>query len=194
MKTWITICAICSWMWSFGQIDTTIWRTEKKMEDNNYILNIPNDWKKVAIIEGTGQEFKFDLTGIGITTTCNSAPVTANFQISRVKGNDMKAAKDLAINDFMVFSDRVQEPNYTYDSSAVIAKTGQTGEMIRTRYYRRSKVSNYCRYFYNVYSEKADAIFMLNLNFQFKDARYDIERSNRFKEYAERVFRNFELR
>lgn len=194
MKTITLIGAVLCALVTNAQIDTAVWKVEKKIEDNRYVLNLPNDWKKVPLTEGSGLEYKFELTGIGITTTSNSAPVTAFFTITRTKGNDLKAAREAVINEFMVFNDRVMEPNYQYDSTTLTIRTKQTGDMLHTRYYRRSKVSNYSRYYFNIYSEKADAVFTLTMTFQYKDARYDLERSNRFREYAERTFRNMELR
>jgi hypothetical protein len=179
---------------SYGQIDPNLWKSVNKVEDNKYIITIPDAWKKVTITEGTGVDYKFDFSGVGIPATVNSAPLYANFTIARIKGNNIQQASDQAVADFSGFYDRVTEPNYNYDTTTATIKSGETGKVIHTRYYRRSKVSNYSKFYYIIYNAKADETYLLNFNFQYKDAMYDIERTGRFKDYTAEIFSHFEFR
>jgi hypothetical protein len=179
---------------SFAQTDTTIWESVKKVEENNYIISIPQGWKETLITANSGMEHKFELTGIGIVGTVQSAPMNAFFSISKVEGLDNKVALENVLQDFTVFYDRVTEAGANYDTASLAVKSGEVGTYLHTRYYRRSKVSNYSRYYLVVPYPKLNATFILSFLFQYKDATYDIERSGRFKSYAEKVFSTFLLR
>lgn len=176
------------------QSDPALWNSQMKVEENKYILNIPDAWKKVTIGEGLGMEHKFDFGGVGIPASLAGSPLYAYFTISRISGNKYAQAKEQVLNDFTVFYDRVTEPGYNYDTTTTIIKTGQTGTLLHCRYYRRSKVSNYSKYYLIIYSPAADETYILALNFQYKDASYDVERSAHFNDYAKQVFAHFEFR
>ena len=177
-----------------AQSDDGVWRSVVKIEDNKYILNLPDAWKKITVSEGSGFDFKFDFTGVGIPATVGGAPLYAQFTISRMSGDKHGSAMDQVMNDFSVFYDRVTEPGYNYDTTTATIKSSQTGTMLHSRYYRRSKVSNYSKYYLLIYSPKADETYILTVNFQYKDPSYDIERSAHFNEYAMQIFGHFEFR
>ena len=172
----------------------SLWNNIMKIEDNKYIIHLPDVWKKVSIAEGSGIDYKFDLSGAGIPATLNGSPMYGFFSVARMAGKKEVQATDQVLLDFTSFYDRVTEPGYNYDTTTAVIKTGQSGKLIHTRYYRRSKVSNYSKYYMIVYSPKTDDTFILALNFQYKDPSYDIERSSELKEYAKQIFAHFELR
>jgi hypothetical protein len=188
----LSFCLVA--LFSFGQYNAAIWSSQLKAENNHYILNLPDKWKKVNIPDGSTIDLKYDFTGVGIPAVSGGTPVNANFTISKLSGNKYKEAMDQVINEFSTFSDRVSEPGYNYDTTTVTIKTREAGTVLHTRYYRRSKVSNYTKYFMVIYSAKSDETYILSMNFQYKDASYDIERSAHFSEYATQVFTRFELR
>jgi hypothetical protein len=179
---------------SYCQADTSIWNNVMKIEDNKYILNLPDQWKKVTITDGAGLDYKFDFSGIGIPAMVGPSPLYANFTISHMKGYKKPQAMDQVLTDFSSYYDRVTEPGYNYDTTSVDIKSGQSGLVLHSRYYRRSKVSNYSKYYLIIYSSKYDETYILTLNFQYKDATYDIERSAQFSSYAMQVFKHFEFR
>jgi hypothetical protein len=49
-----------------AQIDTTIWNSTKKIEDNRFVAEIPQDWKVVTIANASEYSHKYEFTGIGI--------------------------------------------------------------------------------------------------------------------------------
>ena len=177
-----------------AQADTTIWSSIKKIEENNYIISMPQGWKETLVSENSGMQHKFELTGIGIPFTVLGAPMNAFFSISKVEGTDTKVALENVTLEFSGFYDRVTESGSNFDTTQINIKSGETGTMLHTRYYRRSKVSNYSRYYLVVPNAKLNATFVLSILFQYKDASYDIERSGRFKAYSEKVFRSFVFR
>ena len=179
---------------AYSQADATVWDSQVKVEDNKYILNLPDKWTKVTLADGSPIDFKFDFTGVGIPATVGTGPLYANFTISRLPGNKHSQAMDQVMTDFSVFYDRVTEPGYNFDTTTAPIKTGETGTVLHSRYYRRSKVSNYSKYYLVIYSPKADETYTLTLNFQYKDPSYDIERTAHFTEYAMKVFDHFEFR
>ena len=194
-KIFFLFCFCIPVMAVYSQTDqASLWNSVFKQEDNKYIINMPDGWRKVDIANTSGFDYKYDFSGVGIPATLGGAPVYANFTIARMSGNKHSQAMDQVINDFAVFYDRVTEPGYNYDTTTVTIKSGQIGTMLHTRYYRRSKVSNYSKYYLILYSPKTDETYILTLNFQYKDANYDIERSAHFTDYATQVFGHFELR
>jgi hypothetical protein len=181
-------------MAAHSQSDQTVWDSQMKAEDNKYILNLPDKWKKVAVAEGSGIDYKYDFSGVGIPAIVGGSPLYANFTISKMAGNKHSQAMDLVMTDFSVFYDRVTEPGYNFDTTNATIKTSQTGTVLHSRYYRRSKVSNYSKYYMVIYSSKYDETYILTLHFQYKDPGYDIERTAHFTEYAMQVFGHFEFR
>ena len=177
-----------------GQSDPSIWNSVIKVEANKFVLSLPDQWKKVVLAEGSPIDYKFDFTGAGIPANMGGSPLYANFTISHITGNAYNKAMDWVLNDFTVFYDRVTEPGYNYDTALVTIKTTETGALLHSRYYRRSKVSNYSKYYFIVYSPKADITYILALNFQYKDPSYDIERTAHFSDYALQVFKRLEFR
>ena len=187
-----SLCLIT--LFTFGQYNPAIWNSQLRAESNKYVLSLPDGWKKVSLPEGALFDFKYDFTGVGIPAFFAGTPLLANFTISRLTGNKYQEAMAQVESEFTNLGDRVAEPGYNYDTTTATIKTGETGTVLHTRYYRRSKVSNYSKYHLIVYSAKYDETFILSLNFQYKDATYDVERSAHFAEYATQVFGHFEFR
>lgn len=178
-----------------GFCQNDLWNTIIKQEDNQYIINMPEGWKRVDIAGTSGKDYKFDFSGVGIpATTAEGAPVAANFTIERMAGHNYSAALEKVAGEFTVFYDRVTEPGYSMDSTSATIKSGETGTVVHSRYYRRSKVSNYSHYYLIVDSKKNNEMYILALHFQYKDPMYSIERSGHFSDYAMQVFRHFEIR
>lgn len=171
-----------------------IWNSIMKIEDNRYILNLPDAWKKVSIADGSGIDYKYDLSGAGIPPLVNGSAMYGFFTIARISGKKESQAMEQVLLDFTSFYDRVTEPGYNYDTATATIKSGQTGTVVHTRYYRRSKVSNYSKFYLIVYSAKTDDTYILTLNFQYKDPIYDIERTAHLRDYVNEIFEHFEFR
>jgi hypothetical protein len=179
----------------FGQSDVSVWNSVTKVQDNNFMATFPDGWKKVTQAEGSQADYKYELTGVGIPAIAReNSPLYGFFTISHLQGNKFGKAQEQIVTEFTNFNDRLTEINYNYDSASAIVKSGQTGKLLHTRYYRRTKVSNYSNYYLIVYSPKADQTYVLALHFQYKDTSYDIERTAKMKEYALAVFSRFEFR
>ena len=194
IRAFLITCLILTAYTGYGQISGGLWNSIMKVEDNRYILNLPDAWKRVTIAEGSGIDYKFDLSGAGIPPTMNGSPMYGFFTLARMSGKKEQQAMDQVLMDFTSFYDRVTEPGYNYDTSTTVIRTGQTGTMLHTRYYRRSKVSNYSKYYLIVYSPKTDDTYILTVNFQYKDPSYDVERSAHLTEYVIQIFGHFEFR
>lgn len=188
LSIYLSICALAV----SAQAD--IWSAIQKVEANKYIVNLPDGFKRVSIPEGSGTDFKFDLSGVGLLPTVNGSPMYAFYTVSRLSGHKEAQAMEQSVLEFSSFYDRVTEPGYNFDTTTATIQTGQSGTLLHTRYYRRSKVSNYSRYFLIVYAAKTDETYILSLNFQYKDPSYDIERSAALTDYVKKVFAHFELR
>ena len=194
-KLVLLFCVFGLVLTSRGQSDQVgLWNSITKLEDNRYIINMPEGWKKVELAVTSGFDYKYDFQGVGLPSMVYGSPLYANFTVSRMSGNKPGQAMDQVINDFTVFYDRVTEPGYNYDTTSASIQTGQTGTMLHTRYYRRSNVSNYSKYYLIFYSIKTNETYTLTVNFQYKDANYDTERSAHMTEYAKQIFAHFELR
>ena len=193
-KIFLVTCLFIIACKGYGQASAAIWNSIIKVEDNRYIINIPDGWKKVTIAEGSGVDYKYDLTAVGIPPVVNGSAMYGSFTIARIPGKKESQAMDQVLMDFTAFYDRVTEPGYNYDTAIATIKSGQTGKVLHTRYYRRSKVSNYSKYYLIVYSTGTDDTFLLTLNFQYKDPSYDVERSTNLRDYVMEVFKHFEFR
>ncbi|MBS1618682.1 MAG: hypothetical protein JST76_09195 [Bacteroidetes bacterium] len=185
---YLSVCAL------LASAQADIWSAIQKVEANKYIINIPDAFKRVSIPEGAGTDFKFDLSGVGLSATVNGAPMYGFYTVSHLSGHKEAQALEQCQLEFSSFYDRVTEPGYNFDTTTATIQTGQSGTLLHTRYYRRSKVSNYSRYFLIVYADKADETYVLSVTFQYKDPGYDIERSAALGDYVRKVFAHFELR
>lgn len=177
-----------------GCLAQDIWSAIQKVEANKYIINIPDAYKRVSIPEGSGTDYKFDFTGVGLPATVNGAPMYGFYTISHLSGHKEAQALEQSTLEFSSFYDRVTEPGYNFDTSSAAIQGGLTGTLLHTRYYRRSKVSNYSRYFLIVYSGKTDETYILAVTFQYKDPGYDVERSSALTDYVKKVYSHFEIR
>lgn len=177
-----------------AQIDTTVWNSTKKIEDNRFVAEIPNDWKNVVLPNASDLTFKFEYTGIGIKPIHLESAVTAFFTIKKSEFTDITSIMEDELKDFNNFSDKVQEANYKFDTSTVKTKSGEVGFYYHTRFYRRSKASNYSRYYAIIQNPKSKDYYVLAFWYQYKDPTYDIERSNKFKEYVFKTVSRFTLR
>lgn len=177
-----------------AQIDTTIWNSTKKIEDNRFVAEIPQDWKVVTIANASEYSHKYEFTGIGIKPMVLQSPVTAFLTIKKATQTDVKAILEEELKDFNTFYDKVQEANYSVDSSTVKLKTGEDGFYLHTRFYRRSKASNYSRFYLVAQNKKTNDYYVFAYWFQYKDPTYDIERNNRLKEYVLKAMSNISFR
>lgn len=73
----------------------------------------------------------------------NSSPVNAFYTIQLSQKDSFQAIIEEQLADFLVLSDKVQEPNYIFDSTSFTTKSGLKSTIVHTRYYRRSKAANY---------------------------------------------------
>jgi hypothetical protein len=194
LVNYLILCITLTSTHLFAQTDTTIWQSVSKYENNRYILTLPEKWRKVTLPDASPTEVKYDITGVGIPATVNGSPMVSHFTISRIAGNNIPKAVSEITDEYNGFSDKVLEPNVSFDSTEVAIHSGEKALYMHSRFYRRSKVSNYSKYYLVLYSPKADATFTLYMHFQYKDPMYNVERSSAFKDYAMRVFGRFLLR
>lgn len=124
----------------------------------------------------------------------NSSPVNAFYTIQLSQKDSFQAIIEEQLADFLVLSDKVQEPNYIFDSTSFTTKSGLKSTIVHTRYYRRSKAANYSRYLMIVQNPKTQKYVVATFWLQYKSPLYDIERAMFFKEYAERTFSRFMFR
>ena len=129
----------------YSQTDHSIWDVVTKVDANHYTITIPERWKKIITAEGAAVDYKFDVSGVGIPAMTNSSPIYAFFTIAQMSGDKLSQAREQAISEFTTFYDRVSEPGYNYDTTTATIKTGETCTVLHTRFYRRSKVSNFSK-------------------------------------------------
>ena len=107
----------------YAQATPALWNNIMKIEDNKYIIHLPDAWKKVTVAEGSGIDYKFDLSGAGIPATLNGSPMYGFFSVSRMAGKKEVQATDQVLLDFTSFYDRVTEPGFNYDTTTAAIKT-----------------------------------------------------------------------
>ncbi len=194
LRSIFSICLVLFFNAIFAQQDTSVWKSTQYIEHNQFRSEIPQSWKEVKLANTAEFLFKYELTGIGMPGIFNSSPVTAFYTIQESSKDSLTTIIEEQLADFLVLSDKVQEPNYVYDTAGIAIKSGQIGTIVHTRYYRRSKASNYSRYIMIVENPKTQKYFVATFWFQYKSPLYDIERALFFKEYAYRAFSRFMFR
>ena len=177
-----------------AQTDTSIWRTTRYVERNEYVFSVPERWQRVDQTDQAYITEKFNLSGIALPVQINDAPLTAYFTLRKVACDNIAFAENYIVSEFTGYTDRTTAPGYNYDTDSIVIKSGQRATFYNTRYYRRTKVSNYSRYDLVVYSEKHKCAYLLNFTFQYKDPTYYCETQYLFKDYAVRVFKSLMLR
>lgn len=177
-----------------AQADTSVWRTTKYIERNDYIFSIPEKWQRVDQTDQAYITEKFNFTTIALPVQVNDAPLTAYFTLRKVKCDSITFGENYVVSEFTGYTDRTTAPGYNYDTDSIQIKTGERATVYSTRFYRRTKVSNYSRFDMVVYSEKHKCAYLLNITYQYKDPTYYCEGQFMFKDYALRVFRSLQLR
>ena len=180
----------------FAQRDTSIWMSEQMVEQNNYIITIPQKWKSVTLSAQNEFKYKFELTGIGVKPMFKDAPVTAFMTLKEIKGDiSVDSVLNLEKEQLLLLKDRIVESSaMDFDTASISIKTGETGTMLHTRYYRRVKVQNYSTYYFAVKHPKNNDVFLMTMTFTYKDSTYKFEFDEKLKNYAERVFSKLKLR
>jgi hypothetical protein len=82
-KNILTALVLGSFFSVSAQIDTTVWNSTKKVEDNRFVAEIPQDWKVVTIANASEYSHKYEFTGIGIKPMVLQSPVTAFLTIKK---------------------------------------------------------------------------------------------------------------
>jgi hypothetical protein len=195
MKNIVTLTFVCCYCFStYAQADTSVWRTTKYIERNDYIFSIPEKWQRVDQTDQAYITEKFNFNTIALPVQVNDAPLTAYFTLRKVKCDDIAFAENYVVSEFTGYTDRTTAPGYNYDTDSINIKTGEKATVYSTRFYRRTKVSNYSRFDLVAYSAKHKYAYILTVTYQYKDPTYYCEGQYMFKDYALRVFRSLQLR
>jgi hypothetical protein len=177
-----------------AQTDTSIFKVIKGVEANEYVFQVPENWKKVPQIPNAPIDQKFEFTAVGLPLTINDAPLTAFLILRKLECDSIQAGENFIISEFTGYPDRVNQMGETYEKEPLVISSGETATLIHTRFYRRSKVSNYSRYDLVAYSAKRKAAYMLTITFQYKDPNYRVEADLRLRQYCIRVLKTLVLR
>lgn len=179
---------------AYAQRDTSVWNTITKTETNEYIISVPDKWNRYVPLDQSTKEYKFEFTNVAIPAQINNAPLVATCTTRRFATDSVQRAIDFVLGEFTGLPDRITQAGYNYDVEDFTNNNGQKGTVITTRYYRRSKVSNYTRYDYITYSPKFKTAYIVTITYQYKDPGYMCETDHKFREYAFRVFKRFMVR
>lgn len=179
---------------AYAQRDTTVWSNVTKTETNEYIITVPHKWTKFVPLDQSTKEYKYEFTNIGIPAQINSAPLVATCATRRFATDSIQRAIDFVLGEFTGLPDRITQAGYNYDIEDFTNYNGQKATIISTRYYRRTKVSNYTRYDYIQYSAKYKTAYIVTITYQYKDSSYMCETDHKFRDYAFRLFSRFLIR
>lgn len=177
-----------------SQTDTTIYKVIKIVEANEYTFRVPEKWQKVPQVASMPIDEKFEFTSVGIPFTLNGSPLTAFLILRKLDCDSIQAGENFIIKEFTDYPDRICPVGESYEADSLFIASGEKATFIHTRYYRRSKVSNYSRYDLVAYSQKRKAAYMFTTTFQYKDPTYMAEADLRLRQYAVRVLKSLALR
>jgi hypothetical protein len=177
-----------------AQRDTSAFNFISKTETNEYIISVPEKWTRYVPLDQSTKEYKFEFTGVAIPAQINNAPLVATCTTRRFVTDSINRAIDFVLGEFTGLPDRITQAGYNYDTEDLTIASGQKATLISTRFYRRSKVSNYSRYDMIVYSAKFKTAYIVTITYQYKDPSYMCETDHKFREYAFRIFKRFQVR
>jgi hypothetical protein len=177
-----------------AQTDTSIFKVIKAVEANEYLFRVPEQWKNIPQIENAPIDQKFEFTNVGLPLKVNDAPLTAFLILRKMNCDSIEQGVNFIINEFTGYADRVNQAGETYEKDTITISSGEKAILIHSRFYRRSKVSNFTRYDLVAYSPKRKAAYMLTITYQYKDATYRIEADLKLRQYAVRILKSLVLR
>jgi hypothetical protein len=177
-----------------AQADTSIFKDIKKVEMMEYLFTVPQRWRKIDPVDNATKDKKFDFSGVGLPDIYKSTPLTATFTLRVHNCDSIQPAVDFAINELTSYPDRLTPPGKNYSRDSMTIASGDTGVLLGTDYYRRSKSANYTIYELILYSKKRKAAYILNVTYQYRDSAYTAAADLRLKQYALRIFQNLILR
>lgn len=177
-----------------AQTDKSIFDHLKQVESNEYVLSVPERWKQMNHLDREMRDQRFEFTDVGLPHTLNNAPLTAFFTLRYLPCEKEAIADSFIINEFSSYSDRVVSPNYDYATDTITISSGEKATLFHTRYYRRTKASNFTRYDMVVYSDSRKTAYMLTSTFQYKDPNYMLEADFKLKDYIHNVYSSLHLR
>ncbi|MDB5281324.1 MAG: hypothetical protein JWO06_399 [Bacteroidota bacterium] len=177
-----------------AQVDTTVFAAQKKVETAEYVLRVPELWRKLPDIDASSRDRKYEFSEVALPKMFNKTPLIAQFSLRKYVCDSIRAAEEFVVSELTSFPDRITEPGRNYAKDTITVESGEKAIIISTRYYRRTRVSNYSQFDMVVYSKKRKTAYMLNVTFQYRDPTYGIETDMKFREYALRVFKTLVLR
>ncbi len=194
MKYLKTIVFVLLYFVSIAQTDTSVFNSTTTVETNEYTFRVPEKWHNIPQIDASSRDQKFEFTDVALPHIINNAPVTAFFVLRKTESENINHGVNFVTTEFSSYPDRVTPAGQDYQTDSIKIASGETALLITTRYYRRSKASNFTRYDLIAFSEKRKTSYMLTVTYQYKDPTYAIEFNLKLKEYAMRVFKTLVLR
>jgi hypothetical protein len=190
----IVLILCCLSSLAHAQNDTSVFTKQKEVSTSEYVLMIPEQWKNIPGIDISSKDRKYSFSGIGLPEEFNHVPVSANLSLRRYECNKIAVAEDYIISEMTSYPDRVTPPGENYKTDTLTIKSGETGALYSTRFFRHTKVYNFSRFDLIVYSPKRKAAYMFTIVFQYRDPTYAFEKDNNLRQYALRFFSNILLR
>ncbi len=194
MRSTLVLLFIFLELFVFAQTDTSVFKVFKKVELADYVLSLPDGWKKVEHSDISVKDLKYEFTGVGLPKEFNNSQLTAFFTLRKFDCKGITDAEDYILTEFSSYPDRVTPKGFSYERDSTNILSGEKGTLFFTHFYRNRKMLNYARYDMVVYSKKRKAAYMLTVTYTFKDTTYGIESSLNLKQYALRVFSRLLLR
>jgi len=182
---------------SFGmnaQNDTSVFTKQKEIANNEYVFLVPEQWKNIPQMDISSKDRKFEFSSVGLPKEFNHVPVTATLTLRKFDCNNISKAVDYTITEITSFPDRVTQPGHNYETDTLKILSGENATLFSSRFYRRTKITNYSRYDLIAYSKKRKAAYMFTITFQYLDPTYAFETDNKLRQYALRFFGNILLR
>jgi hypothetical protein len=177
-----------------AQNDTSVFDKRQEVATSDYIFYVPGQWKKIQQIDASSKDRKFEFTGVGLPSEFNHIPVTATLTLRKYECPDVTRAEDYIVSEITSSPDRTTEPGCNYQTDTLKILSGEKAILLSTRFYRRTKITNYSRFDLIAYSKKRKAAYMFTIVFQYRDPTYAFEADNKLTQYALDVFDKVLLR
>lgn len=182
---------------AYAQLDTTIWDDVKIYENSEMSVEVPSKWRYFSDLTNEKFPFWFEGSGFGYPPfTANGSLVAVTILVTKMGGdlrNLDEVTKDIQ-DGYTKNPDRVFPEGPTSQVESFVIKSGETANLVSTRFYRKSKGLEQSRFDLALYNEKTKNAYMYTFIVLYGDKTYELEKDFGIRDYAKRIYSRFSFK
>lgn len=192
----ILLFFLFSYINSYSQPDTTLWNDTKVYENDELKIEVPESWLFLPLVTNEKIPFYFQgrATDYPVIVNGNNVFVTILVDKMTKKFNNLdEVTKDIQ-DGYPTNPDRVFPEGPTSEVETFTIQSGETANIVSTRFYRKSKGLNQSRFDLALYNEQTKNAYMYTLIVLYGDDTYQLEETLKIRDYAKRIFSRFSFK